>query len=127
MGTNGFGYLDNYWYGELTLGSASDHVYFGTGDGASSNALYVFFLDMPGLSDAAKLSAATNNLHTLTPNINVYYAVSNLVAANSYLNDLIYPLGGGGFLIPATVPEPSAMTLLVLATCAMLLRRSKRP
>jgi len=124
VGTNGLGHSHNFIYGELTLGSASDHLYVGTGDNAFSNALYVFFLDMPGGSDAAKLSVATNNLHTLTPNINVYYAVSNLVAANSYLQDLIYPLSGGGFLIPATVPEPSALAFLIAAG-ALLLRKSR--
>jgi T5SS/PEP-CTERM-associated repeat protein len=114
------GYADgftavNFSYGKLQLGSASDDIYFTSGDGSVSNALYVLNLDL--LND-------TNNVSRLhaPSTINIYYGVSSLAPANAYLNDLVYNLPGGGLLMPA-IPEPSAILLLAMAGCAMMLRR----
>jgi len=120
-GTNGFadGFTAvNFSLGELSLGSAADTISFTSGDGASSNALYVLHLDLLG---------TTNNVANLDApsNINIYYGISSLAPANAYLGDRVYQLASGGLLMPA-IPEPSTMILLALAACAMMRGRGSR-
>jgi hypothetical protein len=120
-GTNGFpdGFTAvNFSYGRLQLGSTSDHIYFESGDGALSNALYVLNLDLLGSTNhVANLHAAAN--------INVYYGISSLAPGNAYLMDKVYTLDGGGLLLPA-IPEPSTLLLLSIAACAKVCRKSRQ-
>lgn len=112
-GTNVF--VADFSYGKLRLGTASDNIYFTSGDGATSNALYVHTLDLLGsTSNVARLHAPTS--------INIYYLLSEHNAANAYLMDKSYQLDGGGWLLPV-VPEPSAMTLCVLLAGGLLARK----
>src|SRR6185436_8158480 len=111
LGNNGLlGYPDGFTdqnssYGKLSIG-ATDQIYFGSAEpGASSNALYVLLLELPG-NDTNFVS----NLRTLSSSINIYYGYSGLAPGNAYLNDQVYALQGGGFLMPA-VPEASATWL----------------
>jgi len=119
-GTNGFadGFTaQNFSYGTLALGATNDFVFFDTGDGASSNALYVLHLDLFGSTNfVANLDAPAN--------ITVYYGHSLLASDNAYLMDKTYTLASGGLLMPA-VPEPSTLMLL-LAACGALLLRKRR-
>ncbi len=122
--TGSMGYADgftrNFSYGALALGSTNDNVYVGTGDGAASNALYVTSLLLPN-HDTNWVSL----LHTLTPDINIYYLASSYSAADAYLGDQVYTLDGGGFLMPA-VPEPSTVLLFGVGACVILWRRGQR-
>ena len=130
-GTNGYanGFTaENFSYGRLTLGSTNDSVYFSSGSGAASNALYITWLDLAGFTN--QFSSVSNMITSLLfapTNINIYYLTSASEPYNAYLLDQVYHLdnglgGPGGFLMPA-IPEPSAMLLFVLGTCAMLWRR----
>ena len=126
---NGF-IATNFSYGRLTLASSNDIVYFPSGNGAASNALYIGELDLAGLTNefASVASMIASLLHSPT-NVNIYYAASNVDPFNSYLNDQIFSLtdiggGSGGFLLPA-VPEPSALMLLASAVVLFLGRRRR--
>ena len=121
LGSNEVGFVTaNFSYGGLRLGSSGDDVFFSSGDpSASSNALYVLRLDLPG--NDTNLVA---NLHSPT-SINVYYGHSALVPGNAYLNNLVYTLPGGGLLIPV-IPEPSSLVLAIFATCGLLAVRRAR-
>lgn len=118
-GSVGFpdGFTRNFSYGKLTLGD-TDQLYVGTGNGASSNALYVFELDLFGSS-----TNEVANLFTIGSGINIYYAHSSLNPNNAYLNDLVYNLSGGGLLLPS-IPEPGAALMLAIAG-ALLVRRKR--
>jgi T5SS/PEP-CTERM-associated repeat protein len=126
LGNDGLvGYADgftafNYSYGTLKLGSTTDHIYFISGDGASSNALYVLNLELPG-NDTNWVA----NLHA-PASINIYYGISPALSpANAYLNNLVYNLPGGGLLLPA-IPEPSSAMLLLAAGLAVAARRRRQ-
>lgn len=121
FGTNGV-YGGNFEYGTLRLGSTNNIVCFGCGNlpSVTSNALYVNWLD---LDDDTNLIA---NLRA-PMSINLYYALFD--SRNDYLGGQTYQLldceGNLGGLLLAAIPEPSALTLFVVAGCAMLGRRSK--
>ncbi len=112
-GTNTF--VSDFSYGKLRLDSTSDHLYFTSGDGASSNALYVTSLDLLGASNNVA------NLHA-PAGIHVYYLLSEHNPFNAYLFDQTYTLDGGGLLLPA-VPEPSALAMLTLGGVLLAWRR----
>ena len=107
--------LTNFAIGEFAL-SAIDTLLL---TGAATNALYVGALDFGGLAN-------TNNL---TLDVNLYY--DSTLAANSYLGTNTYDLAGAGMLIPypgatVVIPEPSALLLILLASSAMLRRRTRQ-
>lgn len=133
-GTNGFpdGFTSvNFSYGRLTLGSTNDNVFFTSGTGAASNALYITWLDLAGFTNQySSVNAMITNLLFASPNVNVYYGSSIFESGNAYLFDQVYQLqdgagGLGGFLMPA-IPEPSTLMLLVVAGGLIARSRSRR-
>lgn len=129
LGSNAVGYADNFAYGELHLGSISDHIYFTNLTAAANNALYINWIDLLGDVNGTNLVA---NLHA-PRSINVYYDVTD--SRNAYLTNFnasgVYQLsdwggGAGGFLLPVAVPEPSTLALLMAAGLAMWSRRRRR-
>lgn len=112
------GFTRNFSYGTLALG-ATDHLYVGSGSGATSNALYFSSLVLPG-NDTNYIA----NLHTLGSGITLYYAAAALSPDNAYLGDQTYALDGGGWLMPA-IPEPSVAAFLTLAAALLRRRRSR--
>lgn len=115
----------NFSIGTLTIGLSNRLTVTGTKVGALTNALYVGTLDLFAWNTNAGLSL-TNTLQAALslPNINLYYDKN--LAANAYLQGLSFDLwGGNGLLIP--IPEPSALTLTLVASAfsALLLRRKR--
>jgi len=122
VGYDGGFTAENFAYGKLSLGSASDTICFQCGETpvAASNALYVTWLDLLGNANLV------TNLHS-SSTINIYYMLGE--PNNAYLNNAVYQLtdcngGVGGLLMPA-VPEPSVMALLGLGA-SLLCRRARR-
>ena len=69
-------------------------------------------------------------LANISDSHNIYYDAND--PANAYLNDKIYSLNGGGFLLPASglgvVPEPGTTALVMLGGLAVAIyawRRSR--
>jgi T5SS/PEP-CTERM-associated repeat protein len=120
----------NFAYGTLRLGSTNDVLCFECGNipVVASNALYIGYLDLTGLTnDIPNINTlVTSVLHAPT-NINLYYQIGG---NDAYLGGLTYQLTDcnnalGGLLLPV-IPEPSTLTLLVLTACAILWRKSYR-
>jgi len=129
--TNGVGYADgfravNFAYGQLTLDSTNDQVFFTSGSGATSNALYVNWLDLSGFTSqfGGNVSNMVTALLDAPANINIYYGATSFQPNDAFLGNQVYTLASGGLLLPA-VPEPSTMALLLTAG-VLLMSRTRR-
>lgn len=118
FGSNAWFAADNFGYGRLAITNTLDHIWFTSGNGSSSNALYAQFVDLLGSSNNVANLHAPSGFH-------IYYLLSEHDSRNSYLFDQTYVLDGGGLLLPA-IPEPSAAGFILVGAATFACRRSRR-
>jgi hypothetical protein len=95
------GYTNNFAWGAFSLDSAAILNVSDGGTGPEA-ALYTGVFNLAG-HDLGQLM----NIHS---NDNFYYL--DWLPGNAYLDSKRYALGGQGFLIPISVPEPSSLILM---------------
>ena len=122
VGAIAAGYTNNFAWGTLDLTRMTGALTLGTGNGSFTDALYVNSL-------LGALISGTGITNIAGDGLNLYYLASN--AANAYLGDKTYGLGGGGELIPVSaVPLPAAFWLFgsgLLGLAGMARRQKPRP
>jgi autotransporter-associated beta strand protein len=111
LGVNFDGYVNNFAWGSLLLGSGDELVLEDAND-SMGGALYVHSLLLGGGID--QIADIQSN------GLNIYYDLGN--SANAYLGGKSYELAGGGTI--SAVPEPVG-ALWVVATGIVLRRRRK--